>query len=81
MSTNKYAEMSDEKIIKLEQGAKAIVIFFSVIMLIMTASTLYTTLKKGFSGLSVMPLAFMPIYLLNINSFRQIKKEKKLRNL
>lgn len=81
MSTSKYAEMSDEKIIKLEQGAKVIVIFFSVIMLIMTVATLYTTFKKGFNGLSVMPLAFMPIYLININSFRQIKKEKKNRNL
>jgi hypothetical protein len=37
--------------------------------------------KNGFSALTVIPIALLPILIININKWNQLKKEKTNRNL
>nr|WP_322625222.1 hypothetical protein [uncultured Flavobacterium sp.] len=81
MKTNKFAEMPDEKVLSLEKTLTAIIIIFSVFMVILLGAVIYVNVTKGFSGLTVLPLGVAPILLLNVNNLKELRKEMKNRNL
>lgn len=81
MSANKFAAMTDEKILKFEKTLTAIVIMFSVFIVILIAAVIYVNIKRGISSLTVLPLGIAPILILNVNNLKAIRKEIKARNL
>lgn len=81
MKTNKFAEMPDEKVLSLEKTLTAVIIMFSIFMVILLGAVIYVTVTKGFSGLTVLPLGMAPILLLNVNNLKELRKEMKNRNL
>lgn len=78
---NKFAEMPDEKLLKFEKTLSAIVIMFSIAMVLLLAAVIFITVTKGFSAITVVLLGLAPIGLLNVNNLREIKKEIKSRGL
>ncbi|KOS07624.1 hypothetical protein AM493_17435 [Flavobacterium akiainvivens] len=81
MKTNKFAEMPDAKLLNLEKTVKAVLYMFAAAIVIMLITTIYTSVTRGFSAVSVLPVAFLPILLLNVNNLNEIKKEIKARGL
>lgn len=69
------AEMSTEVLKKNYKSMKTVIIILSVFMVIMVGSGIYITLSKGFGAVSVLPLAFLPLFILNIVNLKKIKNE------
>ncbi|MFY7839321.1 MAG: hypothetical protein ACOVP7_03545 [Lacibacter sp.] len=75
MAQRQLSEMSEEE---LKKNIKMMTVAVSVILvsiLIMTVSAVYTYSKKGFSATTVLPLAFLPIAMMNIMNLKKIKAE------
>ncbi|PIF46974.1 hypothetical protein CLU96_4020 [Chryseobacterium sp. 52] len=79
--TKLVTEYTNEELISNEKKAKAITIMLMVAILLLFISTMFLTFKKGFSALSVVPIALLPILIININNWNKLKKEKANRNL
>ncbi|SFQ22962.1 hypothetical protein SAMN05444144_10267 [Flavobacterium akiainvivens] len=73
--------MPDAKLLNLEKTVKAVLYMFAAAIVIMLITTIYTSVTRGFSAVSVLPVAFLPILLLNVNNLNEIKKEIKARGL
>lgn len=81
MTKNKPSEMTDQELIKYETSIKVITVSLGGMLILLFVSGLYITITKGFSALQVIPLALLPIFIININNLKALKKEKKARNL
>ena len=76
----KLSELSLDELIKEEKKRSAAHISFCVIIVMMVGVSIYITIKKGFTAFTPLPLAFMPLYLLTLSSWRNARKEIKFRN-
>lgn len=74
-------EYTNEEIISNEKKMKVLTIMLMVAILLLFFSSFFLTIKKGFSALSVIPIALVPILIMNINNWNKLKKEKADRNL
>lgn len=81
MNSKKLNEMSNQELLKQQKLLRVITYMLAGMLLLLFALTTFLSLKKGFSALSVVPIALMPIVILNLNSLKEIKKELKSRNL
>jgi len=79
--TKPITEYSDEEIISNEKKVKVLTIMLMVAILLLFLSTMFLTFKKGFSALTVVPIALLPILIMNINNWNKLKKEKVNRNI
>ncbi|MFP3592667.1 redox-active disulfide protein 2 [Chryseobacterium sp. SIMBA_038] len=79
--TKPITEYSDEEIISNEKKIKILTIMLMVFLILLFLSTMFLTFKKGFSALTVVPIALLPILIMNINNWNKLKKEKADRNL
>ncbi|TZF93607.1 hypothetical protein FW781_18100 [Chryseobacterium panacisoli] len=78
---NKLSELSIEELTKEEKKRSAAHITFCIIMGILIAACIYVTIKKGFNGITPLPLAFFPLYLIIRNSWQNARKEIRSRKL
>lgn len=72
---NKLSELSIEELTKEEKKRSAAHISFCIILGILVAACIYVTIKKGFNGITPLPLAFFPLYLIIRNSWQSVRKE------
>lgn len=79
MKSNKFNEMSTEELLKNEKSLKTVTYIFAVILTFLFIINIYIALHKGFSATQVIPLALLPILILNLNTLKEIKKELKSR--
>lgn len=79
--TKPITEYTNEELISNEKKMKILTIMLMVAILILFFSSFYLTIKKGFSALSVIPIALLPFLIMNINNWNKLKKEKSDRNL
>ncbi|RQO40275.1 hypothetical protein DBR39_04825 [Chryseobacterium sp. KBW03] len=79
--TNKLSELSIEELTKEEKKRSAAHISFCIILGILLAACIYVTIKKGFNGISPLPLAFFPLYLIIRKSWQDARKELQPRKL
>ncbi len=75
MKSQPIAEMSTEVLKKNYKAMKLVIIILSVFLLIMVGSSVYVTLTKGFGAVSILPIAFLPLFILNIVNRKKIKTE------
>ena len=52
----------------------------SAVLLFLFCMTLFLSVTKGFTPLLVVPIALLPILILNFNTLNEIKKELTSRN-
>lgn len=75
MAQRQLSEMTEEELqknVKMMTIAVAVIIVSIIIMLI---SAVYTYIKKGFTVTAVLPLAFLPIAIVNLTNLKKIKAE------
>lgn len=77
MSNKKISEMSNEELLKNEKTIKTVTSLLAGALFFLFAVTVFLNiLKKEFNTLTVVPIAFLPILIININNLKEIKKEK-----
>lgn len=75
MKSTKLSDLSIDKLTQEEKKRSAIHLFFSILLGIMVGAAMYATTKKGFSAITTLPLAFIPLYLIIRNSWQSVRKE------
>lgn len=78
---NAYSKMSDEKLLKSERTAKIVTQLFGGGLIVLFLANLVLSFLKGFSNLNLVPIALLPILVVNIHSLGQIREEIKRRGI
>jgi hypothetical protein len=81
MENKKITEISNEELIKNEKRMRSIISAFGGILLISFAATIFLSFQKGFSAFVVTPIALLPVFIISVNNWKEMKKEIKSRNL
>jgi hypothetical protein len=81
MKNKALTEISNEELLKNEKKMKALTAVFAGVLIILFATTILVTLKRGFSALVVTPIALLLLFSVTFNSWNELKKEIKSRNL
>ena len=68
-------KMSIEELNKKLKSSKMIAGFFVAAVAVQLLCGIYLTIKDGFNAFTVLPVAFLPILLINFNSLKKIKAE------
>lgn len=81
MSNKRYAEMSNEELLKSQKSIKTVTAILVGMLLFLFAVNIFLAFKKGFSALNAVPIALLPIVIINVNTLKEIKKELNSRNI
>lgn len=81
MKNETMKELSTDQLLKIRKTAKVITYMLSGTLALLFCLTLFKLITKGFSGLSVIPIALLPILLLNFKNLNDITKELRSRNI
>jgi len=69
------SQLSVEELNKRAKMTKTATIMFGVVLLLQFAIGVYLTLKNGFNVLIIIPVAFLPLMIVNLNSLKNINEE------
>lgn len=75
MKKQELSALSTEELQKKEKNIKGLTGMLAVAMIVLFVLYLYITIQKGFTPLLVLPIALMPILIVNIKNIQSIKKE------
>ncbi len=81
MATRKLSEMSNEALLKGEKSLKVITYVLAGMLLVIFALNMILSIKKGFSAINVVPIALLPIVIVNLGTLKKMKEELKSRAL
>ncbi len=79
MKNQKLSETNTADLKKSEKSIKTITGILLGMLLVLFILSLYITFTKGFTALLIIPIALLPIVIVNFNSINEIKKELKSR--
>ncbi|MGU3374933.1 hypothetical protein [Chryseobacterium sp. M5A1_1a] len=79
MKSTKLSNLSIDELTQEEKKRSAIHISFSIVMGMLIGAAIYVTIKKGFSAISMLPFAFIPLYLIIMVNWQNARKEIKSR--
>lgn len=68
-----------ESLLKKQKLLKMITALLGGMLFVLLVLAIYISFKKGFSALVVVPIALMPIIMLNVISIKNIQKELRSR--
>jgi Flp pilus assembly protein TadB len=75
MKKKKFSEMTVEELIKTQKSFKTVTYLFGVVLLLLFGLNIFLVANKGFSASNVIPIALLPIFILNMNTLKEIKRE------
>lgn len=81
MKSKKPVEMTNEELLKNKKTFSVVTYTLAAMLLLLFGLSIYNSFTKGFSALNVVPIALMPIVIINLNSIAEINKEIKARKL
>lgn len=81
MTEVKLEELSNEELLKRERMVTTVTYTLAGMLLLLFGLGIFLTFKKGFTALTVVPIALLPIVIINLANIKKIKAERKLRNL
>ncbi|WP_300567554.1 redox-active disulfide protein 2 [Flavobacterium sp.] len=81
MNSKKPSEMSNEELLKTEKILKPITYLLAACILFLFIQNIYLSFSKGFSAFHIIPIALLPIAIINFKSLKEIKKEIEVRKL
>ncbi|OKS88242.1 hypothetical protein [Mucilaginibacter polytrichastri] len=81
MTKKTLSDLSNEELLKNEKKIKAITLVFAGLLLVLFFALLLLSVKKGISVLIVTPIALLPLLIVLLNNWNDLKKEIKLRNI
>ncbi|BFM43640.1 hypothetical protein CFS9_22810 [Flavobacterium sp. CFS9] len=79
MKNEKFSKMTTEELLKSQKMSKSATYAFAVILALLFIVNIYLVLKKGFSASQVVPIALLPLLILNFKTLKDIKEELKSR--
>lgn len=80
MKEQKLNELSTPLLQNQLKSLKVITYMLSGTLLFLFSLIIYLTIKNGFNALTIVPIALLPILILNFNTMNKLKKELKLRD-
>jgi hypothetical protein len=81
MKNKDISQMTDQELLKNDKTLKGIVPALGALLLLLFCSSLFLSFKKGFSALTAVPIALLPILILCIRNQKETKQEILKRNL
>lgn len=75
MRKQELSALSTEELQKKEKVTKGLTGMLAVALIVLFGLYLYITIQKGFTPLLILPIALMPILIVNIKNIQSIKKE------
>ena len=74
------SELNQEELLKKEKTLKAASTVLGGMLVVLAAASGYLTYLQGFSVFSVLPVAFLPIFIFNVTNLKKIQAEIASRN-
>jgi len=74
------SELSKEDLLKKEKTSKTAIAALGGLLIVLIAATVYLTYLQGFSVFTVLPVAFLPLFTINISNLKKIRTEIASRN-
>jgi hypothetical protein len=74
MENKKITELSNEDLLNTEKKTKALTSVFAGVLLVLFGITTYMTFTKGFTALGAVPIALLPILIVNIKNLKAMKE-------
>ncbi len=81
MSNKKPADLSDEELIRNEKRTKVWVVTFVTILTLLFVTVILLIIKKGFTPLIATAIALVPVCIVSLKNWKELKREIKLRKL
>ncbi len=81
MKEEKFASLSDQKLLDKRKSLKTQTIFNAVLIGILLGVSIYGTVKSGFSFFTFFPLFFVFLLIKSKSDSKEIENEIKSRNL
>ena len=81
MKNKKLEEMTNEELLKYEKMVKPITYILGGALALLFGINIFSFFHNGYSALSIIPIALLPILIINLSNLKEIKKEKLKRNL
>lgn len=81
MQNKKFEEKTDAELIKLEKSSRIVTYMLAGMILVLIVLNIFLAFKKGFSAISVVPIALLPIVFINFSSIKKMREELKARGL
>ncbi|TDG35203.1 redox-active disulfide protein 2 [Pedobacter changchengzhani] len=81
MQSNKFKEMSNEDLVKAKKSLRSITYALGIMLVVLIILNIFLLFKKGFSPMIFVPVALLPIVIINISSIKKMKAELKLRGI
>jgi hypothetical protein len=79
MKETDLSKLSLEELLKQEKTAKISYAFLLGTIIIQLAAGIFLTIKQGFSVFIILPIAFVPILIVNNTNLKKIRAEINLR--
>ena len=79
MKQKSFEDMSTQELEKSKKILSVILGFLLGASLTLLVLGIYITINKGFSPVLILPIAMLPIWILNFNNLNKIKEELKKR--
>lgn len=79
MKTKPLSEYTTQELTQKLKALKTVTSIFAGTLIVLFAINLYQSIMDKFTALSIIPIALMPILVINIASISKVKKELKLR--
>lgn len=73
--------LSNEELIKESKNRRFIFGIFLGLILVMIVASIISIFKEKIGASTYVPIVFLPLLIIFWNSFNEVKKEMKLRNL
>ena len=81
MASQKFQEMTTEDLKKREKLTKMSTGMLIACCIIMLAAGIILSVKKGFNAITIVPVSFLPLIIVNANSLQGIRKELQSRSI
>ena len=80
MKSKTITEMTMEELQKYEKTMKTATIILGICVGIMFIISILLLVKRGFSVQTVLPFAFLPLFIMNMTNWKKVKAEIASRN-
>lgn len=81
MKAKKPSEMTNEELLKSEKTAEMTIYALLIITVVSILAVVLFIVRKGISGLIVLPFSMVTFIIINSNSLKEIRREISLRGL
>ena len=75
MNENPYAKLTLEQLKNQAKTVKTIMSIFSGMLLVLVFAVVFLGIRQGFSTISVIPVALLPILFVMLNNLKTIQEE------